>query len=61
MSVNSMEAAEAQFNTALRIARESDLWLFVNLNLAIVYLRTGREQEFYGLLERINPERFPSK
>jgi len=32
----------------------------VNLNLAIVYLRTKREAEFQSLFERINPETLPS-
>ncbi|KAL5005286.1 hypothetical protein ScPMuIL_018742 [Solemya velum] len=57
MSMNCMEAAEAQFNTALRISKESDLWTFINLNLAIVYLRTNRQSEISGLLDRIDPDR----
>ncbi|XP_022187847.2 MAU2 chromatid cohesion factor homolog [Nilaparvata lugens] len=56
MSMNCMEAAEAQFMAALRISQERDLWTFANLNLGIVYLRAKREAEFAALLERINPE-----
>lgn len=37
-----------------------DLWTFVNLNLAMVYLQAGRDQDFYGLLERVTPERLQS-
>ncbi|PSN54061.1 MAU2 chromatid cohesion factor [Blattella germanica] len=60
MSMNCMEAAEAQFTAALRTSQERELWTFANLNLAIVYLRAKREQEFAALLERINPESLPS-
>ncbi|GAB6028583.1 mau2 chromatid cohesion factor [Chamberlinius hualienensis] len=60
MSMNCMEAAEAQFNAALRTSTETELWTFANLNLAIVYLRTKREQEFMALYDRINPECLPS-
>ncbi|XP_026684034.1 MAU2 chromatid cohesion factor homolog [Diaphorina citri] len=38
MSMNCMEAAEAQFTAALRLSQERELWTFANLNLAIVYL-----------------------
>jgi len=41
-------------------SQERELWTFANLNLAIVYLRAKREQEFAALLERINPESLPS-
>lgn len=60
MSMNCMEAAEAQFTAALKISQERDLWTFANLNLGIVYLRGKREVEFAALLERINPENLPS-
>ncbi|KAG1667224.1 MAU2 chromatid cohesion factor [Nymphon striatum] len=56
MSMNCMDAAEAQFNAALRLSTETELWTFVNLNLAIVYLRTKRDQDLLELLNRINPE-----
>uniref|UniRef100_A0A2C9JSS8 MAU2 chromatid cohesion factor homolog n=1 Tax=Biomphalaria glabrata TaxID=6526 RepID=A0A2C9JSS8_BIOGL len=60
MSMNCMEAAEAQFKTALKMAGGGDLNNFINLNLAIVYLRTNRHTELLGLLEAINPETIPS-
>lgn len=56
MSMNCMEAAEGQFSSALQSSKERDLRTFANLNLAIVYLRAKREQEFASLLESINPE-----
>ncbi|XP_014603570.1 PREDICTED: MAU2 chromatid cohesion factor homolog [Polistes canadensis] len=60
MSMNCMEAAEAQFTAALRTSQERELWTFANLNLAIVYLRTKRDTELGALMERINPESLPS-
>ncbi|XP_046399087.1 MAU2 chromatid cohesion factor homolog [Ischnura elegans] len=61
MSMNCMESAEAQFSAALRTSQERDLWTFANLNLAIVYLRAKREQDFSALFERINPETLPTR
>lgn len=61
MSMNCMEAAENQFNAALRTSQERELWTFANLNLAIVYVRTRRESDFMALLDRISPERLPSQ
>jgi len=61
MSMNCMEAAENQFNAALRTSQERELWTFANLNLAIVYVRTRRETDFMALLDRISPERLPSQ
>ncbi|RZC38375.1 MAU2 chromatid cohesion factor -like [Asbolus verrucosus] len=60
MSMNCMEAAEAQFMAALNMSRERELWTFANLNLAIVYLRGKREGDFNALHDRINPESLPS-
>ncbi|XP_057371043.1 MAU2 chromatid cohesion factor homolog [Daphnia carinata] len=60
MSMNSMEAAEAQLNVALRSTTDRELWTFANLNLAIVYLRMKREGDFNKLIENINPETLPS-
>ncbi|KAJ8029308.1 MAU2 chromatid cohesion factor-like [Holothuria leucospilota] len=58
MSMNCMESAEMQFNTALKYAHhQEELYQFIAFNLAIVYLRSGnRSQELQSLLERINPE-----
>ena len=57
MSMNCMEAAEAQFNTALKVSENVELSLFVRMNLAIVYLRMGRQQDLIGLLDQIDPEK----
>ncbi|VDP13209.1 unnamed protein product [Soboliphyme baturini] len=54
--MNCSTATETQFNSALRLARDAQLWTFVNLNLALLYLRDGRESDFYGLADRVNPE-----
>jgi MAternally-affected-uncoordination protein len=45
MSMNCLGEAETQLNAALRTSRETELWTFANLNLAIVYLRY-RTQSF---------------
>ncbi|ODN05016.1 MAU2 chromatid cohesion factor [Orchesella cincta] len=60
MSMNCMEAAEVQFTAALQSSQERELWTFIHLNLAIVYLRTKREAEFQSLMDRINPETLAS-
>ncbi|XP_015109825.1 MAU2 chromatid cohesion factor homolog [Diachasma alloeum] len=59
MSMNCMEAAEAQFIATLRTTTERELCTFANLNLAIVYLRTKRDQDLNELLDRIKPESLP--
>ena len=38
----------------------ADLINFIKLNLAIVYLRTSRQNELLGLLDAINPETIPT-
>ncbi|XP_023321486.1 MAU2 chromatid cohesion factor homolog [Eurytemora carolleeae] len=60
MSQNCLNEAETQFNAALRTTRETELWTFANLNLAIVYLRSNRLQEFQEILPRISPDNLPS-
>ncbi|KAI0237292.1 MAU2 sister chromatid cohesion factor [Lamellibrachia satsuma] len=57
MSMNCMEAAEAQFSTAVATTTQPDLWTFINLNLAIVYLRTNRQSDLVTLLERVDPDK----
>ncbi|VDM46114.1 unnamed protein product [Toxocara canis] len=52
--------AERQFLAALKTAKDTELWTVVNLSLAIVYLMTCRESEFYGLFERITPNKLQS-
>ncbi|ESP05423.1 hypothetical protein LOTGIDRAFT_205565 [Lottia gigantea] len=59
MSMNCMEAAESQFKTAYKSSSSTDLRLFVNLNLAIVYIRANRHTDLATLLESINPETVP--
>ncbi|XP_055956301.1 MAU2 chromatid cohesion factor homolog [Patella vulgata] len=59
MSMNCMESAELQFKTACKLSTSNEVRLFVNLNLAIVYLRTNRQSELVGLMEAINPETVP--
>ncbi|XP_014777387.1 MAU2 chromatid cohesion factor homolog [Octopus bimaculoides] len=53
MSMNCMEAAESQFNTAFKLSTDVDLRTFVKLNLAIVYLRTNRQTDLISLLETV--------
>jgi len=60
MSQNCLNEAETQFNAALRTSRETELWTFANLNLAIVYLRSNRFPELQGLVPRISPDSLPS-
>lgn len=47
-------------NFPFQLSQERELWTFANLNLAIVYLRQKRDQEFNALFERINPESLPT-
>ncbi|XP_076465078.1 MAU2 chromatid cohesion factor homolog isoform X2 [Babylonia areolata] len=64
MSMNCMEAAEAQFKTALEANKqpsaESELSSFINLNLAIVYLRMNRQSDLMRMVELLKPETFQS-
>ncbi|GBN03114.1 MAU2 chromatid cohesion factor [Araneus ventricosus] len=59
MSMNCMEAAEAQFGTVVRSNATSELRILASLNLAIVYLRSKRDHELVELLSRLNPETLP--
>ena len=61
LNVRATDAAEAHFKNALRTAKDMDLWTYVNLNLALFYLHAQRDADFYGLLERITPERLQSQ
>lgn len=60
MSMNCLTEAENQLNAALRTSRETELWTFANLNLAIVYLRSQRVADFEGLVQRIAPDNLSS-
>ncbi|KAK3867780.1 hypothetical protein Pcinc_026791 [Petrolisthes cinctipes] len=61
MSMNNSTAAELQFNAALRTSKNRDLWIFANLNLAVVYLRCQRERDFAAIMDRINPDTLPTQ
>ncbi|KAK8754548.1 hypothetical protein OTU49_016680 [Cherax quadricarinatus] len=61
MSMNNSNAAEVQFNAALRTSKNRDLWIFANLNLAVVYLRCQRERDFVAIMDRINPDTLPTQ
>ncbi|MCL4132507.1 UNVERIFIED_CONTAM: hypothetical protein GTU68_020468 [Idotea baltica] len=65
MSMNNQEAAELQFNAALKASSQHpasrELWTFANLNLALVYIRGQRETDFLAIMDRINPEALPSQ
>merc|ERR1719431_1945177 len=56
MTVNNLPKAETQFLSALRTSQNRELWTFANLNLALVYLKSGRQQDFLSLRERVSPE-----
>jgi len=61
MSMNNPEAAELQFNAALKFSQNHELWTFINLNLAVVYLRSHRETDFAAIMDRINPDSLPTQ
>uniref|UniRef100_A0A336N1N3 MAU2 chromatid cohesion factor homolog n=1 Tax=Culicoides sonorensis TaxID=179676 RepID=A0A336N1N3_CULSO len=56
MSISLFDNAEKQFQVCLQETTERDLKLFANLNLAIVYLRTHREQELQYLLQQVQTD-----
>ncbi|KFD51688.1 hypothetical protein M514_07384, partial [Trichuris suis] len=56
VSMENHQAAEQQFAAALRINRDPHLSVYINLNLAVLYLQCGRESEFYSLMG-ISPDR----
>lgn len=56
MSISFFENAEKQFQICIQETQERDLKLFANLNLAIVYLRTHREQELQHLLQQVQAD-----
>nr|XP_040222427.2 MAU2 chromatid cohesion factor homolog [Anopheles coluzzii] len=56
MSTSLFEHAEKQFYACIQETTERELKLFANLNLAIVYLRTKREQDLRNILEQIQQE-----
>ncbi|XP_075145032.1 mau2 sister chromatid cohesion factor [Haematobia irritans] len=56
MSTNFFEHAEKQFLTCVAQTSERDLKLFANLNLAIIYLRTKRDQDLKQILDAVSTE-----
>ncbi|XP_070500301.1 MAU2 chromatid cohesion factor homolog [Chironomus tepperi] len=53
MSVNCYDRAEAQLCIAIQETNNRELKLFSNLNLAIIYLRTGQEENLRNVLNHI--------
>lgn len=51
MSISQFEHAERQFQACTDETTERDLKMFAHLNLAIIYLRTKRDDELRGILE----------
>jgi len=53
------QLATAVLLMSLCLVQSSDreLWTFVSLNLALVYLRTNRHDEFMAVLNTVEPER----
>ncbi|XP_076102692.1 MAU2 chromatid cohesion factor homolog isoform X2 [Mytilus galloprovincialis] len=61
MSMNCMEAAESQFHTAIKLSRGTELAAFINLNLAIIYMRSNRQDELLQILEKVDPEKLQAQ
>lgn len=56
------EAAKLQFKTAINEgAKEFELWTLANLGLALVYLYTSRDADFYELYDAISPMKLRSQ
>lgn len=60
MSSNIYDRAEMQLLTAIQETSHRELKLFGNLNLAIVYLRTGHDDKLRNLLNLIAAEHTPN-
>ncbi|KXJ22726.1 MAU2 chromatid cohesion factor homolog [Exaiptasia diaphana] len=62
MSMNLMEQATLQFNTAMKLGARPELASFISLNLAIIYIRAGesRQHELAALAQRIHPSNLPT-
>ncbi|XP_039958716.1 MAU2 chromatid cohesion factor homolog [Bactrocera neohumeralis] len=56
MSTSFYEHAERQFIACVMETSERDLKLFANLNLAIIFLRTKREQDLKQILDTVSTE-----
>lgn len=60
MSSNIYDRAEMQFITSVSETNHRELRLFSNLNLAVVYLRTGQDEKLRNLLNHIAAEYTPN-
>jgi len=61
MSMNCVEDAEKQFLTVLNSNPVSqEIRILVSLNLSIIFLKVGKEQELNDLLLQFNPDNLPS-
>lgn len=56
MSTSLFEHAERQFLSCIKETNNKDLKLFANLNLAICYIRTKREQDLKAILDIVSQE-----
>lgn len=56
MSTSLFEHAEQQFLSCIKETNNKDLKLFANLNLAICYIRTKREQDLKAILDVVSQE-----
>jgi MAternally-affected-uncoordination protein len=60
MSINRQDCAEMQLVTSLQETNNRELKLFINLNMAIIFLRTGQEEKLTNLLNHIASEYQPN-
>lgn len=56
MSISLFDHGERQFLCCIQETQERDLKLFANLNLAIIYLRTKRENDLRVILDTVSAE-----
>lgn len=57
MSTSLFDYAEGQFQSCIQETQERELKLFANLNLAIVYLRTKRDDKLRQILDQVSTEK----
>uniref|UniRef100_A0A914I245 MAU2 chromatid cohesion factor homolog n=1 Tax=Globodera rostochiensis TaxID=31243 RepID=A0A914I245_GLORO len=58
-----LDSAERQFSAALKTCSKDDpeLWTMANLGLALIFLFSGREAQFYELFDALSPSRIRSQ
>ncbi|KAK0425215.1 hypothetical protein QR680_009089 [Steinernema hermaphroditum] len=49
-----------QYEAALKLTNDQEMYTFNNLSLALAHLLDGREDDFNGLFDRINPSKLSS-